>query len=259
MHAQKYAACSSAAKALFQMEKDKVPENLKSSAVQVKNFRPSRAAKDREVLSVDYLQYLWRFLTILQFWSLAAKTWRQFAWLPPPPGCDAPNVAPKDTFVPCMRKWLFQRLQMTTSSILSNLQQRKLYGNGKRRLQLAIRSLLEERAQVLAEIQASSELIDRRLQRQERQRLVVQGDGNCQFAAVLASAQLDMSVAQLREPVVASLAPLGQRFRKRRPLSREVGLVPSTYFQRWKLGQSPHSSRNSPHLEEAHRVHHRLC
>ena len=79
-------------------------------------------------------------------------------------------------------------------------------------LQLAIRSSLEENEEVLAEIRRSNDLIDRRLQRQGRQRLVVQGDGNCQFAAVLASALLDMTVGQLRERVVAYLAPLGQKF-----------------------------------------------
>ena len=82
-------------------------------------------------------------------------------------------------------------------------------------LQLAIRSSLEENEEVLAEIRRSNDLIDRRLQRQGRQRLVVQGDGNCQFAAVLASAQLDMTVGQLRERVVAYLAPLGQKFREK--------------------------------------------
>ena len=82
-------------------------------------------------------------------------------------------------------------------------------------LQLAIRSSLEENEEALAEIRRSNDLIDRRLQRQGRQRLVVQGDGNCQFAAVLASAQLDMTVGQLRERVVAYLAPLGQKFREK--------------------------------------------
>ena len=61
MHAQKYAASSSAAKALLQMEKDKVPENLRPSAEQLKNFRPSRAVKDHKVLSVDSLQSLKAF------------------------------------------------------------------------------------------------------------------------------------------------------------------------------------------------------
>ena len=51
-------------------------------------------------------------------------------------------------------------------------------------LQLAIRSSLEENEEVLAEIRRSNDLIDRRLQRQGRQRLVAQGDGNCQFAEV---------------------------------------------------------------------------
>ena len=74
---------------------------------------------------------------------------------------------------------------------------------------------MEENEEVLAEIRASNDLIDRRLQRQGRQRLVVQGDGKCQFAAVLASAQLDMTVGQLRERVAAYLAPLGQRFREK--------------------------------------------
>ena len=64
-------------------------------------------------------------------------------------------------------------------------------------------------------MEISNRLIDRRLKRRGHTRLPVPGDGNSQFAAVLASSQLDMSVDHLREAVVVYLTPLGHKFREK--------------------------------------------